>query len=100
MAIESNFEKTLSTLLELLTAKHDHGGWKPSVTLAYLGDGEWYLSMSEFLASPDYRTSTKRALLRGKFASLREAIREAAETLAEAKVDALKSRLLRAAEKL
>lgn len=100
MSAPSNFEQALQALAELLTAKHDHGSWKPGIIISYLGgkpEEAWYISLSEFRGSG---SPTKTVIFKGKYPSLREAFKAAAEFLAPTKLEELKQRVQSLASKL
>ena len=104
--MKSNVEQAIESIAQLLTATHDHGSWKPGIVISYLGpnfaNGEgWYISLTEFRR--DHRTGTdgvKSVIFKGKYETLREALKAAAEFLAPTKLDEMKARVQALAEKL
>lgn len=103
MSAPSNFEQILTALAELLTAKHDHGSWKPGIIISYLGgkpEESWYISLSEFCRVNTHSAPEKTVLFKGKFSSLREALKAAAEFLVPTKLEELKNRIQSLAAKL
>lgn len=102
--MKSNIEQAIEAITQLLTATHDHGSWKPGIVISYLGPdfvhGEgWYVSLTEFRRVKDLE-SVKSVVFNGKFETLREGLKAAAEFLAPTKLDAMKSRVQALAEKL
>lgn len=105
--MKATVEQAIEAIAELLTATHDYGAGKPNITISYLGPdfdkGEgWYVSLSEFrqpgthLAVP----APKTVIFKGKYKTLREGLKAAAEFLAPTKLDELKTRVQSLAEKL
>ena len=116
--MKSNVEQAIESIAQLLTATHDHGSWKPGIVLSYLGpnfaDGEgWYIALNEFrrqwrdarivgtyMTQPGDLTPTRDTIFKGKYETLREALKAAAEFLAPTKLDEMKARVQALAEKL
>lgn len=114
--MKSNVEQAIESIAQLLTATHDHGSWKPGIVLSYLGsdfdNGEgWYIALAEYKQQErEYKHAdsyiaflpepTRTTIFKGKFKTLREALKAAAEFLAPTKLDALKTQVQALAEKL
>jgi hypothetical protein len=105
--MRATIEQAIEAIAELLTATHDHGSWKPGIVISYLGpnfdNGEgWYVSLTEYKedrhAPPGY--PVKSVIFKGKYQTLREGLKAAAEFLAPTKLDELKTRVQALAEKL
>ena len=102
--MKATIEQAIEAIAELLTATHDHGSWKPGITISYLGphfvNGEgWYVSLTDFKRVRD-ADGVRTVIFKGKFETLREGLKAAAEFLAPTKLDAMKSRVQALAEKL
>ena len=111
--MKSNVEQAIESIAQLLTATHDHGSWKPGIVISYLGpnfaNGEgWYIALNEYRRqwrSTSYNidlevTPTRTTIFKGKYETLREALKAAAEFLAPTKLDEMKARVQALAEKL
>ena len=113
--MRATIEQAIEAIAELLTATHDHGSWKPGITISYLGpnfvNGEgWYVALAEYKegrsfvnphrASEAQSYPTKSVIFKGKYQTLREGLKAAAEFLAPTKLDELKARVQALAEKL
>jgi hypothetical protein len=122
--MKSNVEQAIESLAQLLTAAHDHGSWKPGIVISYLGpnfaNGEgWYIALNEYRRqcrrverntfSAEYvdgvgysvdLTPARTTIFKGKYETLREALKAAAEFLAPTKLDEMKARVQALAEKL
>lgn len=105
--MRATIEQAIEAIAELLTATHDHGSWRPGITISYLGPnfalGEgWYVSLTEFRLDRNNVTGspTKSVIFKGKYETLREGLKAAAEFLAPTKLDELKTRVQALAEKL
>ena len=114
--MKSNVEQAIESIAQLLTATHDHGSWKPGIVISYLGpnfvNGEgWYIALNEYrhwhnkssgMYSVDPRdlTPTRTTIFKGKYETLREALKAAAEFLAPTNLDEMKARVQALAEKL
>ena len=113
--MKSNVEQAIESITQLLTATHDHGSWKPGIVISYLGpnfaNGEgWYIALNEFRrqwrAAFGYNIDagdlapTRTTIFKGKYETLREALKAAAEFLAPTKLDEMKARVQALAEKL
>lgn len=111
--MRATIEQAIEAIAELLTATHDHGSWKPGIVISYLGpnfdNGEgWYVSLTEYEwqprdgvdrhAPPGY--PVKSVIFKGKYQTLREGLKAAAEFLAPTKLNELKTRVQALAEKL
>lgn len=115
--MKSNVEQAIESIAQLLTATHDHGSWKPSIVISYLGPNfanseGWYIALNEYrrqwrngshaaysLDAGDL-TPTRITIFKGKYETLREALKAAAEFLAPTKLDEMKARVQALAEKL
>lgn len=102
--MKSNIEQAIEAIAQLLTATHDHGSWKPGIVISYLGPdfahGEgWYVSLTEFRRVQN-ADGVKSVIFKGKFETLREGLKAAAEFLAPTKLDEMKARVQALAEKL
>lgn len=96
-----------SAIGQLLTATRDHGSWKPGIVISYLGPDiahseGWYISLTEFRMDRNNASGppAKSIIFKGKFETLREALKAVAEFLAPTKLDEMKSRVQALAEKL
>ena len=122
--MKSNVEQAIESIAQLLTATHDHGSGKPSIVISYLGpdfaNGEgWYIALNEYAKAQicEYRhwhnrsvgvysvdtsdvTPTHTMIFKGKYKTLREALKAAAEFLAPTNFDEMKARVRALAEKL
>ncbi len=104
--MKATIEQAIEAIAQLLTATHDHGSCKPGITISYLGpnfyNGEgWYVSLTEFsLDRSNVTTPVRSVIFNGKYKTLRESLKAAAEFLAPTKLDALKEQVRALAEKL
>ena len=117
--MKSNVEQAIESIAQLLTATRDHGSSKPDIVISYLGpnfaNGEgWYIALNEYrrLTIGEYLFSADSAgvvprrepvcntIFKGKYETLREALKAAAEFLAPTKLDEMKARVQALAEKL
>ncbi len=104
--MRATIEQAIEAIAELLTATHDHGADKPGITISYLGpnfvNGEgWYVALVEYeevRQVPGY--PVKSGIFKGKYKTLREGLKAAAEFLAPTRLDELKTRVQALAEKL
>ena len=102
--MRATIEQAIEAIAELLTATHDHGSWKPGITISYLGPNfangaGWYVSLTEFRRVRDV-DGVRTVIFKGKYKTLREGLKAAAEFLAPTKLDELKTRVQSLAEKL
>lgn len=103
--MKATIEQAIEAIAELLTATHDYGAGKPNITISYLGPdfdkGEgWYVSLSEFRQLGSPLTAPKTVIFKGKYKTLREGLKAAAEFFAPTKLDELRTRVQSLAEKL
>jgi hypothetical protein len=115
--MRATIEQAIESIAQLLTATHDHGSWKPGIVISYLGpnfvNGEgWYIALNEYRrpwlngSRAAYSidagdpTPTRTTIFKGKYETLREALKAAAEFLAPTKLDEMKARVQALAEKL
>lgn len=103
--MKATIEQAIEAIAALLTATHDHGSWKPGITISYLGPdfdkGEgWYVSLTEFRQPDRHLPAPKTVIFKGKYKTLREGLKAAAEFLAPTELAELKTRVQALAEKL